>query len=139
MQTRISGLLVLALLFVPLTAASPPGDVPPGLADRVSVTQDDGSVDWATVGMSVAATGALVGSAYLLHRRTQEPAVQVQSDEDAVLAVLEKHDGQTTQPRIRDELDWSASKVSRVTSRLEDDGEIKKLQLGRENVLKRVA
>lgn len=140
MQTHLPVLAILTLLLVPAAAAAPPHDVPPGLADRVSdtVTRDDGSVDWPTVGVSVGAAALLVGAAYALHRRTRTPPIQVQSDEDAVLEVLQQHDGQTTQPTIQEALDWTPSKVSRVTTRMEDDGQIKKLQLGRENVVKRV-
>lgn len=137
-KAMVCGLAV--LLIAPLTVAAPPNGVPPGLADRMTdtVTRDDGTVNWPTVGVSVGAAALLAGAAYAFHRRRSPPTIAVQSDEEAVMEVLQQHDGQTTQPRIRDALDWSASKVSRVTSRMEDDGQIKKLQLGRENVVKRV-
>jgi len=102
------------------------------LDDRRPGEIDDDHLD-SILGAAVVFLGA-----YLLHRRynTEQP-VQVQSDEGAVLAVIDQHDGQTKQPAIRDALDWSATKASRVTSRLEDDGKIEKLQLGRENIVRK--
>ncbi|MDY6768553.1 MAG: hypothetical protein SVW02_00385, partial [Candidatus Nanohaloarchaea archaeon] len=63
--------------------------------------------------------------------------VTVQSDEEKLLEVLDSKGGKTTQPTLREETDWSASKVSRVTDRLEDEGELEKLRMGRENIVRR--
>ena len=60
---------------------------------------------------------------------------ELATDEDRVLALLEAEDGRIRQAEIADRLDWSASKTSRVVSRMAEDGEIEKLRLGRENVI----
>lgn len=137
MRSALLTVLIVILMFLPLAAAQPP-DTPPGLADRFDLRNDDGSINWPTVAASVGTIMLLGAISYLLHRRYQSGPVTVQSDEEAVLALLEDHDGTMKQPELRDALDWSDSKISRVTSRLESDGTIEKYQLGRENIVKRV-
>lgn len=132
--------MISVLILLSVAVAAPPGGIPPGLAERFQMTNDDGSIDWGTVATSTLAAVLVLAGGYLLNRRfhPSSPAVMVQSDEEAVLAILDEHGGQLKQPQIRDALDWSDAKTSRVTSRLGDDGTITKLQLGRENVVKRV-
>lgn len=57
------------------------------------------------------------------------------ADEDLVLETLEDHGGRMRQKTIGTELEWSRSKTSRVLGRMEEDGTIRKLRLGRENVI----
>lgn len=57
------------------------------------------------------------------------------TDEDQVIAVLESEGGRIRQAAIAEQLDWSASKTSRVLSGMEADGQIEKLRIGRENVI----
>lgn len=57
------------------------------------------------------------------------------TDEDRVRQLLAGHDGRIKQQRIADEFDWSASKTSRVLSRMADEGTVEKLRIGRENVI----
>lgn len=57
------------------------------------------------------------------------------TDREEVLALLEEHDGKLRQSNIVDETDWSKAKVSRLLARLDDDGDITKIRLGRENVI----
>ncbi|ELZ94502.1 hypothetical protein C440_09998 [Haloferax mucosum ATCC BAA-1512] len=59
-------------------------------------------------------------------------------DDDRVLKLLDEHDGQLRQSSVVDETGWSKSKVSRVLSQMDDDGEIRKIALGRENLIMRV-
>ncbi|WP_411963346.1 helix-turn-helix transcriptional regulator [Haloferax sp. YSMS24] len=60
------------------------------------------------------------------------------TDEDRVQNLLRAAGGRVRQKDVVTELDWSKSKVSRVLSRMEDDGTIQKLRLGRENVVELV-
>ena len=57
------------------------------------------------------------------------------ADEDHVLAALEEHGGRMRQQAVGEALDWSRSKTSRVLGRMAEAGQVKKLQLGRENVI----
>lgn len=59
----------------------------------------------------------------------------VLADEDRVVRLLEEHDGRMRQQAIVEALDWSRSKTSRVLARMADEGQVRKLQLGRENVI----
>jgi len=64
-----------------------------------------------------------------------EPQEKARSDEDRVMELLEANDGRMKQVRIVEETDWSKSKVSMLLSDMEDDGEISKLRVGRENII----
>lgn len=57
------------------------------------------------------------------------------ADEDYVRRLLSDHGGRMRQKTVAEELDWSTSKTSRVLGRMEEAGSIRKLQLGRENVI----
>lgn len=59
----------------------------------------------------------------------------VLTDAERVQQTLEAHGGRLKQAALGDELDWSASKISRVVSDMVDDGTVEKLQLGRENLV----
>jgi hypothetical protein len=57
------------------------------------------------------------------------------TDEDRLLQILAEHDGRLMQSRLVELTDWSKSKVSRRLSALEDEGRIRKITLGRENMV----
>jgi len=57
------------------------------------------------------------------------------TDEDHVEGLLEQNGGRLRQREIVEALPWSKAKVSRVLSRMEDDGAIVKIPLGRENLV----
>jgi hypothetical protein len=57
------------------------------------------------------------------------------TDEDRVLRMLDEHDGRLPQSDIVERTEWSKSKVSRLLSRMEDDDQIKKITIGRENLV----
>jgi hypothetical protein len=59
----------------------------------------------------------------------------VMTDEERILALLEADGGRIRQAAIADELDWSASKTSRVVGRMADEGTVEKLRIGRENLI----
>ncbi len=56
-------------------------------------------------------------------------------DTERVLTLIEDAGGKIKQKHIVEETGWSEAKVSQVTSKLEDEEEIRKLRMGRENVL----
>jgi hypothetical protein len=60
---------------------------------------------------------------------------RVLSDTERVEVLLGEHDGQLHQSEIRDELDWSSSKTSRVLSKMVDAETIRKVKIGRQNVV----
>lgn len=57
------------------------------------------------------------------------------SDTDRVQSLLESNGGRMRQSAIVEETDWSKSKVSMLLSDMEDDDEITKLRVGRENII----
>ncbi|MFB6169729.1 MAG: helix-turn-helix transcriptional regulator [Haloarculaceae archaeon] len=66
------------------------------------------------------------------------PAVtdeELMSDEERVVQLLEAHGGRMKQVNIVEETGWSKSKVSMLLSDMEEDGEVSKLRIGRENVI----
>ena len=65
----------------------------------------------------------------------EEPQQELLSDEDHVLQLLEEHGGRMKQVHIVEQTDWSKSKVSMLLSDMEEEGEISKLRVGRENII----
>jgi len=57
------------------------------------------------------------------------------TDRERVVSILDDNDGRMKQARIVDETGWSKSKVSMLLSEMEDDDEISKLRVGRENII----
>lgn len=57
------------------------------------------------------------------------------SPEQHVMYLLEANGGQMKQSQFVEQTDWSKAKVSRKLSRLEEDGKIKRVRIGRENVV----
>lgn len=57
------------------------------------------------------------------------------SDEERVERLLEANGGRMKQAQIVKETDWSNAKVSQLLSKMEDEGEINKLRIGRENLI----
>lgn len=57
------------------------------------------------------------------------------TDEDRVRSLLRDRGGRVKQADLADAFDWSDSKTSRVVSRMADDDAIRKLRIGRENVV----
>jgi hypothetical protein len=67
-----------------------------------------------------------------------QPAVpdeELLTDEDRVLSLLEDNGGRMKQVAIVEETGWSKSKVSMLLSDMEDDDQISKLRVGRENII----
>ena len=66
---------------------------------------------------------------------TDEPPLELLSNEEQVITVLKRAGGRAKQQHIVNELGWTAAKTSSVVSRLRDEGTIEGFRLGRENVL----
>jgi hypothetical protein len=62
-------------------------------------------------------------------------APPVKTDEQRIVEILSAHDGRIYQRELVDRTEWSASKVSRLLSTMEDEGRIEKIRIGRENVV----
>lgn len=56
-------------------------------------------------------------------------------DDERILSIVEGEGGRMKQKHVVEETGWSEAKVSQVTSRLEDEDKIRKLRMGRENIL----
>jgi hypothetical protein len=114
---------------------------------------DTPAADDATGGWLLPAAALLLGlvaiGVYAWYRRPDEEAAAgdgsasepesstapVRTDEERVTQLLEANDGRVRQAAVAEELDWSASKTSRVVGDMVEDGTVEKLQLGRENLL----
>ena len=57
------------------------------------------------------------------------------SDEERVLRLLKRNGGRMKQASIVTETGWSNAKVSQLLSKMDDDDEIEKLRIGRENLI----
>ena len=57
------------------------------------------------------------------------------TDRERVRRLLEENGGRMKQSNIVDSVDWSKAKVSRLLAELEDDEQVTKLRLGRENLV----
>ncbi|WP_255171698.1 helix-turn-helix transcriptional regulator [Natrononativus amylolyticus] len=88
---------------------------------------------------------AVLGAGLVLRNRlettdTTEPEVQpsrgdVMTDRERVRELVTENGGRMKQSAIVDSVDWSKAKVSRLLTDLEEDDEITKLRLGRENLV----
>ncbi|WP_436924258.1 helix-turn-helix transcriptional regulator [Halosimplex amylolyticum] len=65
--------------------------------------------------------------------KSAEPAQR--TDQELIVDILESNEGRMKQAMIVDETGWSKSKVSMLLSEMEDDGDISKLRVGRENII----
>ena len=83
---------------------------------------------------------ALSGYVALLYKASKANSVgsgsdELKTDAERVQDVVRSNGGRMKQKTLLDTLEWSEAKVSRVTSQLEDTDAIKKLRIGRENVV----
>jgi hypothetical protein len=63
------------------------------------------------------------------------PDEELLTDEDKVVNMLQDNGGRMKQVDIVDESGWSKSKVSMLLSDMEEEGDISKLRVGRENIV----
>ncbi|MFC6836742.1 helix-turn-helix transcriptional regulator [Halomarina ordinaria] len=59
------------------------------------------------------------------------------TNEDRIMQLLDEGGGRLRQADIVERTDWSKSKVSRLLSRMEENGEVRKISIGRENLIAR--
>jgi hypothetical protein len=57
------------------------------------------------------------------------------TDEDRVKRLLRENGGRLQQGEFVERTEWSKSKVSRLLSRMEEDGDVEKITIGRENLV----
>ena len=110
-----------------------------GLAFRHGYLDDDfdGGSDAATGG---GADGGGTSPPAAQSTGSPEPSIpdeELLSDEDRVHSLLAENGGRMKQVNIVDRTGWSKSKVSMLLSEMEEDGEIHKLRVGRENIISR--
>jgi len=82
-----------------------------------------------TAGDGPTATGERAGGP------SRQPQPEPVTDEDRILKILEENGGRVRQQAIVQRTDWSKSKVSRRLSKMEDDDQISKISVGRENLV----
>ncbi|MFC3957693.1 helix-turn-helix transcriptional regulator [Halovivax cerinus] len=66
---------------------------------------------------------------------TSDVDPELLSDEERVVHMLTENGGRMKQAAIVDETGWSNAKVSQLLSQMDDDDEIEKLRIGRENLI----
>ncbi|AFK20993.1 MarR family transcriptional regulator (plasmid) [Haloferax mediterranei ATCC 33500] len=66
---------------------------------------------------------------------TQPQVEELLDDEARVLKLLDESDGQLRQSAVVEGTGWSKSKVSRVLSQMDEEGVVKKINVGRENLI----
>lgn len=96
----------------------------------------------ALVGMAAL---ALLGGILVARNRYAEPSSlaatpethheEFVTDRERVRQLLQENGGRMKQSNIVDSVDWSKAKVSRLLADLEEDDQITKLRLGRENLV----
>ncbi|NHN60840.1 MULTISPECIES: hypothetical protein [Halorussus] len=63
------------------------------------------------------------------------PDTELLSDEERVLRLLRDNDGRMKQGQIVKETNWSNAKVSQLLSKMDDNDDVDKLRIGRENLI----
>ena len=63
------------------------------------------------------------------------PPMELLSNEEKVLWLVEENGGRMKQKQVAEELDWTAAKTSQVVGGLRDEEKLESFRLGRENVL----
>ncbi|WP_115891534.1 helix-turn-helix transcriptional regulator [Haloferax sp. Atlit-48N] len=111
-------------------------DVRARAADHVDGRGDGASAD-------AVQTGGGGGAARAQSAANNSPAdgspaaEELLDDETRVLRLLDDNGGQLRQSKVVEGTEWSKSKVSRVLSRMADEGTVAKINLGRENLIAR--
>lgn len=141
------GIVLLAVLGIAVSVAFAPGvlhrahsriPAPIGRATESTETATAESDDVADTSTEDGDTGGRNGSGEPADPSAADASsvpADLATDEDRVRALLERNDGRMRQAAIAEELDWSASKTSRVVSGMADENAVEKLRIGRENVI----
>lgn len=75
------------------------------------------------------------GTAAALTSDSETDHEEFLTDRERVCRLLEENGGRMKQSNIVDSVDWSKAKVSRLLADLEEDEQVTKLRLGRENLV----
>ncbi len=105
---------------------------------RITLTQQESGTPLWPVIIAVILLLLGAGIAYYRYSGFDSPSTDSNldlSDEEKVMNILSESGGKIKQKDIVDETGWSAAKVSQVTSKLNDKGEIEKQKMGRENII----
>jgi len=89
----------------------------------------------AVLGSDGASGGAVTESGTDAGPDSAVPEPELLNDDDRVIQLLEENGGRMKQVDIVETTEWSKSKVSMLLSDMEEDGEISKLRVGRENII----
>ncbi|WP_247002657.1 helix-turn-helix transcriptional regulator [Halosolutus gelatinilyticus] len=96
----------------------------------------DGGSDHASPAPAVSDDDLTIESGTRLEFEEEEEVdPELLSDEERVHRLLEHNGGRMKQATIVKETGWSNAKVSQLLSKMDDDGEIEKLRIGRENLI----
>ena len=133
-------LIALGLVGTYVLARSNPAWLPGPLRERVDSSDDqrrDGPPTAATGGPrdDVGQQAVGVGGPPVGGLEDDEIDPELLSDEERVLRLLRKNGGRMKQATIVKETGWSNAKVSQLLSKMDDDAEIDKLRIGRENLI----
>ncbi len=119
------------------------GPRPELVSELVRPLQLDGGAHVAALAGIVAL--ALLGGILVARNRYEDPPAlanetdssheEFVTDQERVRQLLRENGGRMKQSRIVDSVDWSKAKVSRLLADLEDDDQVTKLRLGRENLV----
>ena len=101
-------------------------------ADEASSPSD---TSWVLILSALLVVGAVAAVLLVRYRRGGARARDARTPEEQVLRLLSEQDGRLRQAEIAEALGWSASKTSRVISRMAQTGSVEKLQIGRENII----
>ncbi|MDJ1434620.1 membrane-associated protein/domain-like protein [Halostagnicola sp. A-GB9-2] len=104
-------------------------------------------LEWSTQLVAAAAMVVLValGGTLLIKNRLHNDSTgsgkppaerqEFKTDREKVCELVDENGGRMKQSEIVNSVEWSKAKVSRLLAELEDDEEITKLRLGRENLV----
>jgi uncharacterized membrane protein len=94
-----------------------------------------GIVALAVLGGVLVARNRLAENAVVQSKTVTQREEEFLTDQERVCQLLDEHGGRMKQSKIVDSVDWSKAKVSRLLAELEDEDELTKLRLGRENLV----
>ncbi|WP_425601058.1 helix-turn-helix transcriptional regulator [Halosolutus halophilus] len=130
---RLAGLPIVAHLgriYSRVFARSGRGD-----SDALSTTDTDGGTFQSTHESATAPGGPDTTAPSGTELEFEEIDPELLSDEERVHRMLKRNGGRMKQASIVKETGWSNAKVSQLLSQMDDDGEIEKLRIGRENLI----
>ena len=104
-----------------------------GASDRPESNADSPSTAETSSGSTAQSTATDESGTQIAY--DEDVDLELLSDEERVLRLLRQNGGRMKQANIVKETGWSNAKVSQLLSKMDDDGEIEKLRIGRENLI----